>query len=82
MKLELEKSKRHLCHKDLSKPVVWDVIEKPSGVFRDGGITGYIPRDVLTQELGIDMTRKYTWFNREESAAIRAHPLFQTEKPL
>jgi len=72
---------KQLRYEDLSKPVVWDVVEKPSGVFREGGLTGYIPREVLTQELGINMTRKYVWFNREQSARIRAHPLFQIEDP-
>ena len=71
----------HLRQKDLSKPIVWDVIESTAayGVFGKEAdkIKGYIPREVLTKELRINMTRKYTWFNREESAAIHAHPLFR-----
>ncbi len=80
----LFRRQRHLRLRieDISRPIVWDVIESHAayGVFGEEKhrIKGYIPREVLTLELGLDMTSKCTWFNREESAAIHAHPLFRT----
>jgi len=43
-------------------------------------IFGYIPRDVVENELGIPH-RKCMWFTREQSKAMRAHPEWRTDEP-
>ncbi len=49
--------------------------------FKRKRVRGYIPRDVLENELGIDMSGRYTWFSREQSEVMHAHPEWRTELP-
>ena len=44
---------------------------------------GYIPRDVVEQELGIriDGGGRTTWFTREDGDRMRAHPEWRTTEP-
>lgn len=65
----------------------WLVIESAwkNCVFaREGGYgKGYIPRDVVEGELGIrvESDGRNTWFTREDSERMRAHPLWRDEEP-
>ena len=61
-------------------PVEWCEIESHAGagVFGKREVRGYIPRSVLENELGIDMSRKAVWFNNEQSEAMRKHPKWRT----
>jgi len=61
----------------------WYVIEDHAGkgVFGTEKIHGYIPRDVVENELGIPHQEGATFFTREQSEAMRAHPEWTTEDP-
>ena len=42
---------------------------------------GYIPRDVVEGELGIQIDEGTHWFTREEGERMRAHPEWRTTPP-
>ncbi len=61
----------------------WYVIENSRNrtVFSGSDkIFGYIPRDVVENELGIPH-RDCMWFTRKQSEAMRAHPEWRTDEP-
>jgi hypothetical protein len=47
------------------------------------GRYGYIPRDIVEGQLGIELRPegKWTFFSREQSEAMRAHPLWRDTEP-
>ena len=64
----------------------WLIIESSmkNGVFASDEIRqrkGYIPRDVAERLLGRDLGT-VTWFSKDESAAMRAHPEWRDSEPL
>lgn len=62
----------------------WLVIERTTkrAVFGDPDAPdGYIPRDVVEGELGIKIGEGCTWFTREQSARMRAHPEWRDTPP-
>ena len=67
----------------------WLVIESAwkKSVFADDGTgkehEGFIPRDVVEQELGIkiDGSGRTTWFTREEGERMRSHPEWRATEP-
>jgi hypothetical protein len=60
----------------------WYVIESHAGkgVFGTEKVFGYIPRDVVENDLGIPH-RKAMFFTRLQSEAMRAHPEWTTDDP-
>jgi len=60
----------------------WYVIENSRNrtVFGTDEIKGYIPRDVVENEMGIPH-KKHMWFTREQSKAMREHPEWRTDEP-
>ncbi len=60
----------------------WYVIEssRKHSVFGEEEIRGYIPRDVVEDELGIPH-QKNIWFTREQSETMRAHPEWRDDDP-
>ncbi len=61
----------------------WYVIEnsRNGSVFGTDEIFGYIPRDVVENDLGIPHKDGCQWFTREQSDAMRAHPEWRTDEP-
>ncbi|KKM81844.1 hypothetical protein LCGC14_1325640 [marine sediment metagenome] len=61
----------------------WYVIENSRNrtVFGTDEIKGYIPRDVVENELGISHKEGCQWFTREQSEAMRAHLEWRTDEP-
>lgn len=68
----------------------WLVIEDSGAkmVFADdalrlNSVMGYIPRDVVEGELNIrvEPDGRHTWFRREDSEKMRAHPEWHTTEP-
>ena len=69
----------------MTEPREWLVIEdsRKHAVFvGSGGLRspGYIPRDVAEALLGRDLGG-VTWFTKEESASMRAHPEWKSDLP-
>lgn len=61
----------------------WYVIEDSRNgtvFFGEDKIFGYIPRDVVNNELGIPH-EDHMWFTRKQSLAMRAHPEWTTDNP-
>lgn len=62
----------------------WLVIEDSrnrSPFYFDDPITGYIPRDVMENELGIKIKDGWQWFTIEERDRMMAHPEWRTTLP-
>lgn len=79
--------RKKLTASDISTPVEYLVIQPSVQKFSEGAsaVSGYIPRQVVEQEIGVTLHRNERgdlchWFNREQSQAIHAHPLFVTHE--
>lgn len=76
-------AKQHLSAAEIRTPVEYLVIQPSVQRYSDGEnkVSGYIPRQVVEEELGIALSRNERgelchWFTAEQAASIKEHPLF------
>ena len=79
---------RKMTHRDIGTQREWLVIEHSasrsvfaSDEMRLNPVMGYIPRDVVEDELGIEIEDgRCKWFRSEDGERMRAHPEWRTNE--